>query len=154
MQCISPIVENKMAKEYNLQRFLEAQEAGYEVALSEIKNGRKRSHWMWYIFPQIRGLGSSETSRYYAIEDIREAEAFLTHPILGSRLVAICNELVALPLQNATQIFGYPDDIKLKSSMTLFAAVAGSDPVFQSVLEKYFHGTKDATTLRIAGIAQ
>ena len=138
-----------MIKENDLKRFFDAQQTDYPVPLAEIKNGRKKSHWMWYIFPQIQGLGFSETSKYYAIKDIQEAEEFLKHPVLGSRLIGICNELLQLKQNNANIIFGSPDDLKLKSSMTLFAAVPGADPVFQSVLEKFFSGTKDTKTLQI-----
>ncbi|MGI4820761.1 MAG: DUF1810 domain-containing protein [Janthinobacterium lividum] len=140
-----------MATENSLNRFVDAQKTDYQQALSEIKNGRKRSHWMWYIFPQIQGLGFSETSRYYGIKDLAEAAAFLTHPVLGSRLVDICEELLKLSSSNATSVFGSPDDVKLKSSMTLFAALPGANPVFQQVLDKFFNGTKDAKTLQIIG---
>jgi uncharacterized protein (DUF1810 family) len=140
-----------MATENSLNRFVDAQKTDYQQALSEIKNGRKRSHWMWYIFPQIQGLGFSETSRYYGIKDAAEAAAYLAHPVLGSRLVDICEELLKLSSSNATSIFGSPDDVKLKSSMTLFAALPGANPVFQQVLDKFFNGTKDAKTLQIIG---
>ncbi len=132
-----------------LERFLDAQKADYAIALSEIKNGRKRSHWMWYIFPQIYGLGFSETSKYYAIKDIAEAHSFLNHPILGERLVAICRALLNLKENDANKILGSPDDIKLKSSMTLFAALSKTNPVFQLVLNKFFNGAKDGATLQI-----
>lgn len=138
-----------MTKETNLQRFLDAQQTSYQIALSEIKNGRKRSHWMWYIFPQIQGLGFSETSRFYAIKDVDEAEGFLKHPILGSRLIEICNVLLGLESNNANQIFGSPDDIKLKSSMTLFSALPNTNPIFELVLKKFFNGTKDNKTLQL-----
>jgi uncharacterized protein (DUF1810 family) len=138
-----------MNKENGLKRFLDAQQTDYEIALAEVKKGRKKSHWMWYIFPQIQGLGLSETSMYYAIKDIHEAEEFLKHPVLGSRLIRICNELLQLKQNNANNIFGRPDDLKLKSSMTLFAQLPGADPVFQSVLERFFNGTKDIKTLQI-----
>ncbi|WP_299291843.1 DUF1810 domain-containing protein [uncultured Mucilaginibacter sp.] len=138
-----------MELEDKLQRFLDAQKRDYQTALAEIKNGRKRSHWMWYIFPQVQGLGFSETSKFYAIHDLKEAEAFLNHPILGSRLIQICEALIEQKSNNANQIFGSPDDVKLKSSMTLFAAVPNANPVFQAVLEKFFGGTKDTQTLRI-----
>ena len=121
----------------------------YEIALGEVRKGIKKSHWMWYIFPQIEGLGFSATSKYYAIKNIHEAEEFLKHPLLGSRLIGICNELLELKQNNANAIFGSPDDLKLKSSMTLFAELPGADPVFQSVLEKFFCGTKDTKTLQI-----
>jgi uncharacterized protein (DUF1810 family) len=138
-----------MAKDNNLRRFLKAQETDYAIALSEIKNGRKRSHWMWYIFPQIQGLGFSETSKYYAIKDIAEAQSFLNHRVLGDRLVVICQALLDLQENNANEIFGSPDDVKLKSSMTLFATLSKTNPVFQSVLDKFFHGEKDTVTLQL-----
>ena len=133
----------------NLERFINAQEKNYDTAFAEIVQGRKRSHWMWYIFPQLQGLGFSTTSIYYAIKDIREAEAFLKHPVLGERLIQICNALLELPANDANKIFGNPDDMKLKSSMTLFAAVPGTDPVFNSVLNKFFNGSKDNKTIEI-----
>ena len=107
-----------MSEENNLQRFVAAQEKSYDKALSEIRNGRKQSHWMWYVFPQIQGLGFSETSKFYAIKDMSEAEAFLKHSVLGERLLRICNELLKLQSDNANHVFGSPDDLKLKSSMT------------------------------------
>lgn len=138
-----------MSKETSLQRFIEAQDRDYSTALSEVKNGRKQSHWMWYIFPQIQGLGYSTTSKFYGIKDLDEATAFLQHPVLGSRLIIICNELLKQTTNDAHKIFGSPDDLKLKSSMTLFASVADADSVFQLVLEKFFHATKDQKTLQI-----
>lgn len=132
-----------------LQRFIDAQQADYAIALSEIQNGRKRSHWMWYIFPQIQGLGFSSVSKHYAIQDLAEATAFLQHPVLGNRLIQICQALLAGGSHDAYRIFGTPDDLKLKSSMTLFATVPGADPVFEQVLEKFFKGRKDEHTLRI-----
>jgi len=138
-----------MSKENNLNRFIDAQERDYQTALTEIRNGRKRSHWMWYIFPQVQGLGFSETSRFYAVKDLDEAEAFLQHPILGSRLIDICNALLGLESNNANQIFGSPDDLKLKSCMTLFAALSNTDPVFRLVLDKFFNGRKDQKTLQL-----
>jgi uncharacterized protein (DUF1810 family) len=138
-----------MAKENGLQRFIDAQEADYQTALAEVKNGRKQSHWMWYIFPQVQGLGFSETSKYYAIKDISEAEEYLKHPVLGKRLIFICNELLSLATNDANKIFGTPDDVKLKSSMTLFSSLQNTDPVFQLVLDKFFHGAKDNKTLQL-----
>ena len=138
-----------MAHTNGLQRFIDAQANDYPLALAEIMNGRKRTHWMWYVFPQIQGLGMSETSRLYAIKDIDEAAAFLNHPVLGSRLIRICNELLNLKTNNAHQIFGSPDDVKLHSSMTLFSSVPSADPVFEKVLEKFFKGKKDERTLAI-----
>jgi len=134
-----------------LQRFLDAQATDYARALAEVKAGRKRSHWMWYIFPQVQGLGFSETSRFYGIQDLAEAAAYLRHPVLGPRLVAIGEALLALPGSNATSIMGSPDDMKLRSSMTLFGAVPGAAPVFEAVLAKFFGGKPDDKTLRLLG---
>lgn len=140
-----------MSTEPALKRFLEAQERDYHTALAEIKNGRKRSHWIWYIFPQIQGLGLSGTSRFYAIENIREARDYLAEPVLGARLTEICKELLELDTRNATEVFGRPDDLKVRSSMTLFAEADPSNPLFQQVLDKFFHGEKDEKTLEILG---
>lgn len=137
-----------MAAAYNLQRFIDAQKNVYPLALEEIKNGRKQSHWMWFIFPQIQGLGFSATSKLYAIKDIREAEAFLKHPLLGSRLITISNELLKLNSNDAHTIFGSPDDMKLQSSMTLFSSLKNAGPVFDLVLQKFFKGIKDRNTLQ------
>src|SRR5579863_43110 len=133
----------------SLKRFTEAQENSYAVAFSEIQQGRKKSHWMWFIFPQIAGLGFSETSRFYAIKDLQEAAGFLRHPVLGPRLINISRELLNLKTNDAHQVFGSPDDLKLRSSMTLFSSLPDADPVFQLVLEKYFKGVKDIKTLHI-----
>ena len=135
-----------MAYETDLKRFVHAQRDDYETALSEIKSGRKRSHWMWYIFPQILGLGFSSTSKFYAIKDRDEAVAYLCHPILGERLISISKELLKAPTDNANAIFGSPDDLKLKSCMTLFAALPNTDSVFAAVLEKFFGGIGDEKT--------
>lgn len=140
-----------MNENYNLKRFENAQERDYAIALSEIKQGRKRSHWIWYIFPQIQGLGFSQTSRFYAIENKEEAEAYLQDPLLGKRLAEISEALLQLPGNNATLVMGSPDDVKLKSSMTLFASLPHTLPVFQAVLDKFFNGKNDETTLRIIG---
>ena len=133
----------------SLKRFTDAQEDSYAMAFSEIQQGRKQSHWMWFIFPQIAGLGFSETSRYYAIKDLQEAAGFLKHPVLGSRLINISRELLKLKTNDAHRVFGSPDDLKLKSSMTLFSMLPEADPVFQTVLEKFFNGEKDIKTLRL-----
>ena len=138
-----------MKEEKDLERFIAAQKTAYDVALAEIKSGRKQSHWMWYIFPQLQGLGFSETAKYYGIKNKHEAEAFLQHPILGSRLIRICNSLLQLHTNNAHQVFGSPDDLKLKSSMTLFASLSNTNPVFQQVLNQFFNGEKDTKTLQI-----
>ncbi|MBF8964399.1 DUF1810 domain-containing protein [Pontibacter sp. FD36] len=133
----------------SLARFLDAQASSYEQALTEIKNGRKRSHWMWFIFPQLQGLGYSETARYYAIKDLEEARLYLQHPVLGQRLVEISKAMLALEGKTANQVLGSPDDLKLRSSMTLFAAVPGADPVFKAVLDKYYSGKEDEKTLQL-----
>lgn len=138
-----------MTNKYDLDRFIDAQEKSYAIALAEIKKGKKQSHWMWYIFPQVQGLGFSQTSRYYAIQNSSEAAAFLQHPVLGSRLIEISKALLALDANDAHKIFGSPDDMKLQSSMTLFASLPGTDAVFQTVLDKFFNGTGDAATLQI-----
>jgi len=132
-----------------LIRFLEAQNQVYLKALEEIKKGEKKSHWMWFIFPQIKGLGTSEHARYFGIRDIEEATAYLQHPILGKHLVEISKAVVAVPGKSASDIFGYPDDLKLHSSMTLFSRVENSDPVFSEVINKYFGGLLDSRTLKL-----
>ena len=140
---------NQTETQNRLQRFVEAQATDYEIALTEIKKGKKQSHWMWYIFPQIIGLGSSSTSKFYAIKDIKEADDFLNHPVLGKRLIEISNELLKLNTKDANKIFGSPDDMKLKSAMTLFVHLNNTDEVFQKVLDKFFGGDIDFITLRI-----
>jgi len=137
---------------FDLNRFLEAQERDFEVALSEIKASRKRSHWMWYVFPQIDGLGLSAMSRRYAIKSLAEAEAYLAHPILGPRLKEIVEAALQIEGRTANQIFGSPDDMKLLSSATLFAAVSPQGSVFDRLIEKYFDGRKDEKTLRLLGL--
>ena len=138
-----------MRSENNLNRFLDAQEKDYSRALAEIKNGRKQSHWMWYIFPQIAGLGYSEMATFYAIKDIHEASDYLAHPVLGSRLIDISTALLGHDGKTANQIMGSPDDLKLRSSMTLFSLLDKTDPVFQAVLDKFFNGAQDQKTLSI-----
>lgn len=133
----------------SLNRFIEAQANSYENALSEIKKGRKTSHWMWYIFPQIKGLGQSETAKYYAIQDKDEAEKYLNHPILGMRLIEISKELLKHKAKTASQIFGFPDDLKLHSSITLFSILTESDQVFKDILIAYFGGLSDQKTIEI-----
>lgn len=135
--------------ENSLQRFIQAQETDYSTALAELRQGKKRSHWMWYIFPQLRGLGFSSTAQFYGLQDGQEARAFLQHPLLGRRLLELCQVLVALPGQNATNIMGSPDDLKLRSCMTLFAAVDPAQPLFQQVLDKFYQGQPDPQTLRL-----
>ena len=136
-----------MSDPYNLQRFVEAQKPVYDKVCSELRDGRKKSHWMWFIFPQIEGLGSSPLARKFAISALGEAAAYLAHPILGPRL-AECTRLVNLIEGRAIeQIFGYPDDLKFRSSMTLFADAAPNNRVFIDALQKYFSGEFDPATL-------
>ena len=137
---------------YDISRFIEAQRSSYQQALSEIKNGKKASHWIWYIFPQIKGLGRSAMSEYYSIQDIDEAKAYLADAILSKRLIEICEVLLSLDTNDAVEVMGRPDDKKLKSSMTLFDAATVSLEIFQMVLDKYYNGKKDNLTLRILGI--
>jgi uncharacterized protein (DUF1810 family) len=132
-----------------LARFVDAQRTGYDRALAEIANGRKHSHWMWYVFPQIEGLGFSATSRKYAIRSLAEAEAYLRDAVLGPRLVACANAALEVEGRSAREIFGSPDDLKLRSSATLFAEVSPAGSVFHRVLDKYFGGEPDKETLRI-----
>ncbi|MFN9109196.1 MAG: DUF1810 domain-containing protein [Bacteroidota bacterium] len=130
-----------------LDRYIEAQEHDYAIALREVKAGRKKNHWMWYIFPQIQGLGHSQTSQYFAIRDLAEARAYLEHPLLGIRLREISQALLQVKPPNATHIFGSPDDLKLRSCMTLFAiADPDAHSVFRQVLDKFFGGRRDPKT--------
>jgi uncharacterized protein (DUF1810 family) len=139
---------------YHLARFVKAQEESYAQALSEIRSGRKRSHWMWYIFPQFDGLGFSDTSRRYAIKSVAEAEAYLQHPILGPRLLEIARATLGVEARSALEVFGSPDDMKLRSSATLFARVSPAGSVFEQILDRYFGGKPDDKTLRLLGQRQ
>jgi len=136
---------------YDLARFVRAQERDYATALSELASGRKRSHWMWYVFPQCHGLGSSPISRHYAIRSVAEAEAYLRHPVLGPRLVECAEALLAIEGRSAHEIFDSPDDLKLRSSATLFARVSPPGSVFEQLLDRYFAGARDDRTLRLLG---
>ena len=135
---------------FDLSRFLEAQEGVYAEALAELRQGHKRSHWMWFIFPQLEGLGHSPTTQYYAIKSLEEARAYLDHPVLGQRLRACAQVLLEFEGRSAMDIFGYPDILKLRSSMTLFACVADEPgSVFDRVLDAYYDGEEDARTLQL-----
>lgn len=138
----------------DLTRYLEAQEKTYAEALSEIKAGLKTGHWMWYIFPQIAGLGLSDTSKFYAIKSIEEAKAYLQHTVLGKRLKEITKVLLELETANARMILGSPDDLKLHSCMTLFAIADEDNPVnlFKKVIEKFFRGKYDLNTVHILDV--
>ncbi len=136
----------------DLNRFTSAQQGIYDRVLAELRAGLKRSHWMWFIFPQIDGLGHSPTTRRYAIKSLNEARKYLGHPVLGARLVETAEAVLGVSGRSASDIFGHPDDMKLQSSMTLFALVTGPGSVFERVLEKYYQGKRDARTLQILGI--
>lgn len=139
-------------KEYNLDRFLKAQELMYPWALREIKNGRKQTHWMWFIFPQLKALGQSSTALYYGIEDLDEAKQYLAHPVLGTRVKEISEVLLSLETNDPYRVMGEIDGLKLCSSMTLFAEIEGYDSVFGKVIDKYYNGNKDMNTIRILNI--
>lgn len=136
---------------YDLNRFISAQEGTYDRALAELQGGLKRSHWMWFIFPQIEGLGHSPTTRLYSIKSLEEARQYLSHPVLGMRLKACAEAVLAVQGLSAADIFGHPDDWKLQSSMTLFELLSGPESVFNCVLDKYYQGKRDSRTLQIIG---
>jgi uncharacterized protein (DUF1810 family) len=135
---------------FNLSRFVEAQEPDYARALEEIRAGRKRSHWMWYVFPQLAGLGSSATAQHFGISNLDEAAAYLAHPLLGPRLVECAEALLTVPERSARDIFRPPDDLKLRSCATLFALVSPTGSAFHRLLERFFEGAADPVTLRLA----
>ena len=137
------------ADPHDLARFVQAQERVFESALGEIRSGRKRSHWMWYVFPQFAGLGFSPTSVRYSIRSRDEAEAYLRHPVLGPRLVECSESLLRVEGSSAREILGSPDDLKLRSSATLFAAVSPKDSVFERLLDRFFEGRRDERTLQL-----
>ncbi|EJM39598.1 hypothetical protein PMI26_04201 [Pseudomonas sp. GM33] len=134
---------------FNLQRFLQAQDPVFDRVQDELNNGHKRSHWMWFIFPQFAGLGGSEMSRRFAIRSREEALAYLEHPLLGARLRTCTQEVLNVRERSVAGIFGHPDDLKFHSSMTLFAQVDAADSLFQQALNQYFHGILDDWTLSL-----
>jgi uncharacterized protein (DUF1810 family) len=137
---------------FDLQRFVTAQALTFEAALAELQAGRKRSHWMWFVFPQMRGLGLSATAQLYGIGSLAEARAYLAHPLLGPRLASATTAVLAVEDRSLSAIFGAPDDMKFRSSMTLFARAAGpSQTVFQDALARYCDGRPDARTLALLG---
>jgi uncharacterized protein (DUF1810 family) len=138
---------------FNLQRFLGAQEDNYEDAIAEIRSRKKRTHWMWYVFPQFDGLGSSSTAKHFAIKSLDEARAYLEHPILGARLRECAEAALHIDGKSATEIFGSPDDLKLKSCATLFACVSLPESVFERLLDKFYAGRRDHRTLELLGLA-
>lgn len=146
-------IESRSADDpYNLDRFLRAQEDDFERALSEIKSGRKRTHWMWYIFPQFEGLAFSATSQHYSIKSVAEARAYIDHPVLGPRLLECAEAAVHVEGRSANEIFGSPDDLKLRSCATLFACVSPPGSLFERLLAKYYSSARDEKTLRLLGI--
>ena len=134
---------------HSLDRFIQAQALTYQSALKEIKNGKKRTHWMWFIFPQLRGLGMSSISRYYGLENFDEAKAYLSHPVLSGRLCELCGELLKHKDKTALEIFGDIDEMKLKSSMTLFALASEDYTIFDEVLACFFDGKMDEATVKL-----
>lgn len=138
-----------MTTDHDIERFVDAQVGDYARALAEVRNGEKRTHWMWYVFPQLAGLGTSAMAKRYAISGLDEARAYLAHPVLGARLREISEAALGLEGLSAHEVFGSPDDLKLRSCATLFARVSPAGSVFQRLLEKYFDGEQDAATLRL-----
>ncbi len=135
--------------DYDLTRFMKAQQKTYQTALTEIRSGRKIGHWVWYIFPQLKGLGRSCNSEYYGIADAGEATEYIKDPCLGEHLREICRALLSLDSSSAQEVMGYPDDLKLRSCMTLFANVAEDNQIFLDVLDQYFDGVQDPATLQM-----
>lgn len=134
---------------FDLSRFIEAQADCYTTVLAELKNGQKRTHWMWFIFPQLDGLGHSATAKYYALKNLEEARQYLAHPLLGKRLLECSAAVLAVQGRSILEIMGKPDNLKLNSSMTLFAQLATGDSVFNDVIEKYYDGKQDTKTLQL-----
>lgn len=145
-------MSNTANDKHDLIRFIKAQEAEYPVALAEIKQGKKQSHWMWYIFPQALGLGFTSAAMDYGIKDLDEATAYFNHEVLGKRLVEISDVLLTLETNDPSEVFGRTDSMKLRSCMTLFSLVPGADPAFQQVLDKFFNGRQDDMTLKLLGV--
>jgi uncharacterized protein (DUF1810 family) len=133
--------------QYNLNRFIEAQMTTYEGAMLELTQGRKESHWVWYIFPQIEGLGRSDTAKLYSIKSLEEGRAYLEHPVLGPRLIEACEILLNLKDASMDEVMGFPDDLKLLSSMTLFELISGSNSIFTKMIEIYFDDERDKNSL-------
>lgn len=141
-----------MMSDYDLERFVTAQEGVYDRALTELENGRKETHWMWYIFPQIFGLGHSENADYYGIQDLQEARDYYAHPILSARLMECCYAVLEHEEKSAGEIFGEIDSLKLRSCMTLFELVGEGNPVFEQILDQFFDGERDELTLELLGM--
>ena len=135
--------------QYNLNRFIEAQMTTYEGAMLELARGRKDSHWIWYVFPQIEGLGRSDTAKLYSIKSLEEGKAYLRHPLLGPRLIEACEIILSLKDVSMDEVMGFPDDLKLLSSMTLFEALSDSNSIFTKVIDVYFDSERDEISLKL-----
>ncbi len=135
--------------QYNLNRFIEAQMTTYEGAMLELARGRKDSHWIWYVFPQIEGLGRSDTAKLYSIKSLEEGKAYLRHPLLGPRLIEACEIILSLKDVSMDEVMGFPDDLKLLSSMTLFETLSDSNSIFTKMIELYFDDERDEVSLKI-----
>jgi uncharacterized protein (DUF1810 family) len=146
---MSLIFKDLFMDQYNLNRFVEAQLVTYEIAILELAQGRKESHWIWYIFPQIVGLGNSDTTKLYAIKSLEEGRAYLEHPLLGPRLIEACEILLSLKDASMDEVMGFPDDLKLLSSMTLFEYVSSQNSIFSKVLNIYYEDERDKVSLEI-----
>ena len=134
---------------YNIERFIKIQKEDYAMALKEIKNGRKRNHWMWYIFPQLKGLGTSAMAKYYGLENLEEAKEYYNNDYLRKNLLEITNALLSLDNTNIESILGYPDNLKLLSCMTLFEIVDKNEKIFSQILDKYYNGKRDTNTINL-----
>ena len=141
--------DGKVSDPFNLARFVEAQASVYEQVISELRCGVKRTHWMWFVFPQLRGLGQSSTAKYYGISSLAEAKAYVVHPILGARLMTCTGLVLATRNRSLGDIFGFPDDMKFRSSMTLFDATASGSTVFRDALNRFSNGEPDTLTLEL-----
>ncbi len=134
---------------HNLVRFTEAQDSVYSTVLSELQQGKKTTHWMWFIFPQLAGLGRSPTAEFYAIKSLEEAGQYCQHPLLGARIRECSTTVLCIKGRTIENVFGFPDYLKLKSCMTLFSSLPDPDPIFAAVLDRFFHGERDSRTLEL-----
>jgi uncharacterized protein (DUF1810 family) len=139
----------RASMDFNLERFKTAQRYGYDEALREMRSGRKTGHWIWYVFPQHESLGKSSTAKFYGLKGLEEAEAYLDEPVLRERLIEISKALLEIESSDPSYVFGYPDDAKVKSCMTIFSLANNGDPIFQQVLDKFYHGKADRLTLAL-----
>jgi len=147
-------LSSKDADPFDLQRFVDAQDRVYDTVLSELRGGRKRSHWIWFVFPQLRGLGRSGTAEHYGISSLDEARAYLAHPVLGHRLRECTGLVAAIDGRSVDEIFGWPDNLKVRSSMTLFAHATDDNSGFRAVLDKFYDGEEDPATVELLNSAR